>query len=148
MKFEYKKQPDFRNPQKPWTSRPFIPVRLFHNNSRFEVYALVDSGADVCLFHVSIGEAIGINVKAGERQEFHGIEGKGGIDVYFHSIKLQIIGTSEKIVVRAGFIDSKSVSAILGQQDFFDNYHIAFKKDKEVVEIKERPKKSKQKKKD
>lgn len=135
MKFDYLKQPNFRDPQKPWVSRPFIPVRLFYKDSHVDLFALVDSGADACLFHNSVGKALGISIEQGEKQMFYGIEA-GGVDVYFHQIKLQVRGASEVIAIKAGFVDSKNVSGILGQQDFFENYKITFERSKEVVEIK------------
>jgi hypothetical protein len=60
MKFDYLKQPNFNDPQKPWISRPMIPVRLFHQGKHVDVYALVDSGADTSLFHASLATTLGI----------------------------------------------------------------------------------------
>jgi len=134
MKFDYLKQPNFRDPQKPWVSRPFIPVRLFYQNSHIDLFALIDSGADACLFHISLGRALGIPVEQGERQVFYGIEASG-VEVYFHQIRLEIRGVAGTIVIKAGFVDSKNVSGILGQQDFFENYKITFERSKEIIEI-------------
>lgn len=40
-----------------------------------------------------------------------------------------------KIKITAGFIDSDSVNALLGQEGFFDNYRIKFEKDHDAFEI-------------
>lgn len=37
--------------------------------------------------------------------------------------------------MEVGFTDSPGVAAILGQAGFFDNYHIKFERDKEIIEI-------------
>lgn len=134
MKFDYLKQPNFLNPNKPWISRPLIPVRLLYNNKYLDVYALIDSGADASIFHYSIGKELGIDVEAGRKEKFFGISADS-IEVYFHKIKLQIRGLSEIIKIEVGFTDSKGVGAILGQNGFFENYHIKFERDKERVEI-------------
>lgn len=134
MKFDYLKQPNFLNPQKPWISRPLIPVRLLHKEKHLDVYALIDSGADASVFHSSIARELGINIESGRQEQFSGIS-EGSIEVYFHIIKLQIKGTSDLIELEAGFTGSKGVGAILGQAGFFDNYYIKFERNKERVEI-------------
>lgn len=134
MKFDYLKQPNFLNPQKPWISRPLIPVRLINKDKQLKVYALLDSGADASLFHSSIAKELGIDMETGRRESFFGISGEN-INVYFHSINLQIIGSSETVELEAGFTDSKGVAAILGQTGFFENYHIKFERDKERLEV-------------
>lgn len=134
MKFDYLKQPNFLNPNKPWVSRPLIPIRLLYKNKHIDVYALIDSGADASIFHSSIGVELGINIKFGRKEQFFGIS-EGGIEVYFHKVKLQIKGLLEIIKLEIGFTDSKKVGAILGQSGFFENYHIKFERNKERVEI-------------
>jgi hypothetical protein len=134
MKFDYLKQPNFLNPQKPWISRPVIPVRLSYKDKYLDVYALIDSGADASIFHSSIAKELDIDIVSGRKEKFFGISGEG-IDVYFHKVQIQIIGSSESIGIEAGFTDSKGVGAILGQAGFFENYHIKFERDKERVEI-------------
>jgi hypothetical protein len=39
------------------------------------------------------------------------------------------------IEIEAGFVDSPSVSAILGQEGFFDAFKIKFEKDHNIIEI-------------
>jgi len=134
MKFDYFKQPNFLNPNKPWISRPLIPVRLLYNDKHIDVYALIDSGADASLFHSSIGKELGIDIGVGRKEKFFGISADG-IDVYFHKVQLQIKGLSEIIDLKVGFTESKGVGAILGQSGFFENYHIKFERDKERIEI-------------
>lgn len=135
MKFEYLKQPNFADPNRPWVSRPLIPVRLFHKDKQVDVYALVDSGADVSLFHTSLAKELGIDITNGRKQTFFGISAGVGVLAYFHLIKLQVLGASEAVEFEAAFTDSMGVGAILGQSGFFDKYHIRFERDKERIEI-------------
>ncbi|MEK7181087.1 MAG: retropepsin-like aspartic protease [Patescibacteria group bacterium] len=135
MKFDYLKQPNFNNPNQPWVSRPFVPVRLFNGGKKIDIYALVDSGADASLFHSSLAKELGIDLVAGRKQTFFGISSGPGIEVYIHPIRLQVVGASETFEIEAGFTESQGVGAILGQSGFFDRYHIKFERDKERIEI-------------
>jgi len=138
MKFPYLKQPT-ADPSAPWISRPVIPVRLFYRGTPFDVYALLDSGADVTLFHSSVARALGIDLATGRQVAFRGIAGDA-VAGYFHTIQLQLIGSPEVIELEAGFTDAPGVRAILGQTGFFEHYRITFDRSKELIEI--RPKKA------
>ncbi|OHA73000.1 MAG: hypothetical protein A3A27_00785 [Candidatus Wildermuthbacteria bacterium RIFCSPLOWO2_01_FULL_47_18] len=135
MKFDYLKQPNFRDPNKPWISRPVIPVALHYKDKRVKVFALVDSGADISLFHASLGQALGIDVTGGRKMTFFGISEGAGVEVYMHTIDLEVVGDSTSFEMEVGFTDSKGVGAILGQAGFFDHFHIKFERDKERVEL-------------
>jgi predicted aspartyl protease len=133
MKFSYSKIPH-SHPSKKWISRPMITVTLHGPRGSVNVHALLDSGADKCLFSNQIGEEIGLNVKEGEEEIFGGIEG-GRVKSYLHEIEVQIFGDSKKIKVVAGFTDARGVNAILGQEGFFDAFRIKFEKDRDAIEI-------------
>jgi hypothetical protein len=126
MKFEYLKQPNFNDPQKPWIARPMVPIRLSHQGKHIDVYALVDSGADTALFHSSIAIELGIDIKKGRKQAFRGIAENAAVDGYFHRVSLQVIGAPTPIEMEIGFTESKGVGALLGQTGFFDAYDIRF----------------------
>ena len=113
MRFPYLKQPYSLNPSAPWVSRPFIPVTLSSSDRQVTVYALVDSGADITLFHSSLAKGLGIDLEAGRQSRAYGISGRD-IDVYFHRVKLQVAGMTESIELEAGFTDSPRVAALLG----------------------------------
>lgn len=133
MKFPYIKLP-FKDPTLKWVARPLIPIRIFGPKVVWEGYALIDSGADRCLFNLEIAQDIGLDLSESQIQNFGGIEG-GSIKAKLHKIKLQVVGIEEKVEVTAGFVSSNSVSAILGQEGFFDNLRIKFEKDHGIVEI-------------
>jgi len=63
-RFDYRKIPDRTSPSKFWVKRPKLQVTLFNGSKRQVVISLVDSGADVCLFHSSIADRLGIDVKS------------------------------------------------------------------------------------
>ncbi len=133
MRFPYVKFP-FKDPKRRWVSRPLILIRLFGPKGVWEGYGLIDSGADRCLFNSEIAKDIGLNLSESRTENFSGIEG-GNIKAKLHQIKLQIVNLEEKIEVVAGFVESKAVSAILGQEDFFDSFKIKFERDHGIIEI-------------
>ena len=65
-----------------------IPAHDSERSKRFD--AIIDSGASGCLFHASIGRAIGLNIEAGERTETLGIAGE--TKVFLHNIWLYAPG--------------------------------------------------------
>ncbi len=67
-----------------------IPVRLFHADRHVVVEALIDSGADITLFHSSLAEVLGIPVESGRHTVAQGISGDP-VDVYFQRIKFQVV---------------------------------------------------------
>jgi hypothetical protein len=133
MKFPYIKIPQ-KDPTKKWISRPLIPVIIFGPKSNIKVLALINSGADKCLFNAQIGREIGLEVEKGKPETFMGIEG-GRLVAYINKIKLQIIGIENIIEIEAGFVDSLAVDVILGQEGFFDAFKIKFEKDHNIIEI-------------
>jgi len=133
MKFSYFKIPG-NDPTRKWISRPIIPVMLVGPKKSIMVDALIDSGADKCLFHSDIGREIGLDIEKGREELFSGIEG-GKVKSFIHKIQLRIIGIEKEIEISVGFTDVSGVFAILGQEGFFDAYKIKFEKDHNSIEI-------------
>ena len=133
MKFPYIKTPA-NDAKRPWVSRPIIPVMLIGPKGTVIVDALIDSGADISMFHKDIGKEIGIDFAQGEQETFSGVEG-GKMVCYMRDIHLQVVGLNEKIKISAGFSDVSGIFAILGQEGFFDRYKIKFEKDHNAIEV-------------
>jgi aspartyl protease len=140
MQFEYKKVPIPEDPNAPWFPLPLVKVRLSYKDRIIQFDALIDSGADVSLFHASAAKALGINLRGGIKQDYFGVSGHK-IEAYFHTVKFQIVGEAESIELAVGFTASEGVSALLGQADFFQAYKISFERYKERIEISPAPKK-------
>jgi hypothetical protein len=133
MNFRYERQVDFRNPRLPWTSRPIVRVRLSFGDRRQAVLALIDSGADITLFHISLAKTLGIEHFEREGRVY-GISGEM-MPIYYHKLKLQLDGTDEPMEIEAGFVDSPGVGALLGQSGFLEHFRICFDRRKEEIEI-------------
>jgi hypothetical protein len=137
MKFKYKKFVVSNGT----ILRPVIPVKLKSASENFDYEALVDSGADICIFHSEIGELLGIDVPKGKPYEIFGVGGKASI-YYLHKIMIEV--GNRRYEIEAGFMPSVSGHmmrhGIVGQKGFFDNFIVKFDLLKEEIELKARNK--------
>jgi hypothetical protein len=136
MTFEYLKYNNPADPNAPALRLPVIPILLTYKNKQQSILALIDSGADVCVFHSSIGKTLGIDVSSGRPETLGGISGTGHeITAYFHLVRLTVAGLNS-IDLEVGFTDSDGIySGLLGQQGFFDEYEVRFLRFKDQIEI-------------
>ena len=100
-----------------------VAVLYKHARSK-RLEADVDSGAPVCLFHGSIGKALGMRVEDGIEGPLGGVIGGVRKKVYYHDVRIELLG--QMLALRAGFSDDLSVAAILGRSGFFDSFTITF----------------------
>src|SRR3989344_3066142 len=131
MKFDYKRYGK--------TLRPVIPVTIQRGDVKVGYEVLVDSGADLCIFHEEIGMALGIHVRTGEKREVFGIGGKASL-YYLHTITLIVGGWPHKVEV--GFMPDVAGRVmpygVVGQKGFFNLFVVKFDLAKEEVELKPR----------
>jgi hypothetical protein len=97
-----------------------LPAKNSPRSERFD--AIIDSGASSCIFHASIGRAVGLDVEKGKPTETLGIA--GAMRVYVHEISLYAPGGI--IVTVAGFSDALPIAGLLGMSGFFENFRIVF----------------------
>src|SRR5205085_12387719 len=85
MKFAYKR---FAS----GTERPIIPiiVRNPANQQSARYLALVDSGADCCIFAAEIGELIGLDVTAGAERRVCGVVAGQVRPYYLHEVEIEV----------------------------------------------------------
>jgi len=115
---------------------PMIPVVI---RARYitKLYALVDSGATVSLFHISVADDAGIDLKDAEKEYLAGVGGY--IPAYIKKeVKLEIEGLG-KLEVPVAFTEYISSDlAILGRQGFFDHFEIVFREWRRELELRPR----------
>ena len=138
LKFDYRKfpaEPSEAFPRRFSANRPVIPVTLINNGKRIKYLCLIDSGADLCIFHAEIGEQIGVEVEKGKLLDFSGISASN-MKAYFHDIRIDVGGY--EFDCYAGF--SRDLDrlpyGVLGQQGFFDLFISMFDYSKGRVELK------------
>lgn len=124
MRFDYKR---FRVAGAVDYTRPIIPVLLRNPRNRSSpaigYEALVDSGADYCIFSSEIAELLGIDTVAGERHVASGVVAGENRPVYFHAIEIEVgpIGHGQRLPIWAGFMPDLAGNGhgILGRHGFF-----------------------------
>ena len=142
LKYDYRKfasKPSEAFPRRFSFSRPVIPIQLIRGANKVRYFAIIDSGADFCVFHASIGEIIGLTIESGKSQNFCGVAGspkaKDGMLAYFHDIQIEIGGY--RFDCWAGF--SRGIENLpygfLGQLGFFNLFNVHFDYKKEGIEL-------------
>jgi hypothetical protein len=124
--------------------RPLLPIGIKHGNEELYELALVDSGADNCVFHKDIADALGIDLSSAEEVELGGINSdepiigfiaevslgvqpyQGASSCYYYGDNIPVIFSDQ--VSDNGF-------AVLGQIGFFDNFDVRFSYQKKSVKI-------------
>ena len=151
MKFPYTKFQDHPSPRHTVTIlRPVIPVGIRCRGKTLPgLYnVLIDSGADDCIFHAEVGEAVGIDVKVGPAKTYGGV-GFGELTGYLHAVEIQVGGQWVECRVAFAYgmrrphptfpwMGQGLRYGILGQEGFFDKFKVIFDYSAEEIEL--RPK--------
>lgn len=102
--------------------RPLVEIEIVGPQGKLKELALVDSGADRSLFHREIAEYLGIDLTHAERRRTIGVTGEA--EVLYAEVAITLAGAPKQIRPPVGFIDTPYVSALLGQEGFFDAHRI------------------------
>ncbi|OGC87870.1 hypothetical protein A3D70_00020 [Candidatus Adlerbacteria bacterium RIFCSPHIGHO2_02_FULL_54_18] len=125
--------------QKGVVPRPVIPfqIGLTEATATHGFYALIDSGADMCLFSPAVADAIGIpDITTGSKDSVSGVVAGSKADYYVHQVVIKVGGWPYKISV--GFMPSLAQLGygIFGQKGFFDNFVVKMNLKKCEIELK------------
>lgn len=140
MNFKYRKFPV--NPKncpfkdKKSVLRPVIQIDFETPKGKFGYLVLIDSGADYCIFHASIGEQLGLKIKTGKPLTFFGTSGKPQ-KAYFHKITFGIGGCPHTGEVGFSYDMEKLAYGLLGQDGFFDRWIVKFEYHKQNIDLRE-----------
>ena len=117
--------------------RPVIEIKVKSNSNSLKYHVLVDSGADMSLFHAEVAEALGIDINKGRKGLVTGIGGKSS-EYFLHKINIEVGGWEQQINV--GFLPTiggrSAPYGIVGQKGFFENFVVKFDLNKEEIELK------------
>jgi hypothetical protein len=109
-------------------------VRLINGDSHKDVISLIDSGADLCLFHSDIGRMLSLEIEAAPELAFQGVSGAKEV-AYLHRVDLVVRGLTP-ITLDIGFTKSMVAgTGLLGQQGFFEQFDINFRLSQKLFEL-------------
>lgn len=117
----------------PQIYRPIIPIFLKSETVFIFYRAIIDSGADHCIFSTNIADLLEIELLAKDKVNFRGV-GKGDIAGYWKEVIIRIGGISYSVNVIFAEI-SDFGHGILGQKGFFDHFDVKLSYVKQKIEI-------------
>ncbi|OGY31240.1 MAG: hypothetical protein A3C02_03000 [Candidatus Andersenbacteria bacterium RIFCSPHIGHO2_02_FULL_45_11] len=117
---------------------PFVNLDVINSeNGRLKnVFALVDSGSESNIFRMDVAEELGLDVSSGEKVVFGGY-GSGKIDGMLLPVDMQLwLGnTPHRWKAEVIFSDAAKERQVLGQEGFFDQFEITFRRKSAEFEI-------------
>ena len=126
-------------PERTFILRPMLSIWLSHGEKKIHTLALLDSGADDCLFPALLGREIGLDVEEGKKQFFSGVGSAGNVS-YFHKVKIAFKLNEHPFEFEcyAGFSTAMDLVkfGLLGRYGFFDLFkRLCFDTENSLVEI-------------
>ena len=128
IKYKYKKAGNFY--------RPIIDITLKQDKIEFGYFALVDSGADFCIFHTGIASLLKIDINKLKKDTFSGI-GKGKkLTSYLGAIEIGVKNYFYNTPVFFSDEISTNSYGVLGQVGFFDRFKVNFNYKNKTIFVK------------
>jgi hypothetical protein len=144
MKFNYYKVPLSEKENSgffgSWILKPIVPIGVTCGDKKIRYAALVDSGADFCIFSAEVGEYLGLDVRKGLRHTFGGIQVGNPSEVFFHEVTLNVGGWDHQTKIGFSYDIAPRGYGVLGQKGFFDGFFVGFDFSKEEIELKKKNK--------
>jgi hypothetical protein len=104
--------------------RPALKVILWYSHKHtVPLIAILDTGADHCIFDAQIGQQLGVPVTRGDQVDISGIGG-GPIVGFMHTLSISVAGCNYKSPIV--FAYNIPATGILGQTGFFDHFVARF----------------------
>lgn len=116
----------------PQIIRPIIQIVL-KAKGKFVIYlALIDSGADYCIFNIQVAKELGIPLQS-RKVSLKGI-GREKVTGYLGKVEMSINGASYDLIAIFAQI-SDFGHGILGQKGFFDHFDVKLSYQKQAIEL-------------
>lgn len=107
--------------------RPIVKLSLLGNSRTLTCFAMIDSGADHCIFPRSFMQSLGIDPLQAPAEMTFGV-GTMGVPTHFADVNIDLQGLI-RFPVYAGFttgLDPMGLG-LLGQIGFFDRFNLGFR---------------------
>lgn len=118
--FRYKSE---RGAHRKLVRRPVADIWLRSNGGWLEFHPYIDSGADITLIPLSLGELLGFKVEGEKIEEIGGI--RGAVPVIYKKWKIKIGERILPVLIAWALIEE--VPPLLGRTDIFDVFDVSFK---------------------
>jgi len=112
--------------------RPVAHAVLKVGSFIIEIPLYIDSGADISLIPLGLGEALGFRQNSSQIREIKGVSG-GKVPYIIKKVKIYLGGT--EIEARIAWALTEEVPPLLGRLDIFDRFKIIFDEQRKVVEF-------------
>ena len=99
-----------------------IPVRLIFGERDVRFTAIVDTGSTFCVFERIFAESLGLDIEAGDRQEFRTAAGR--FVAFGHELTLSTLGLEIDATVYF-FADAAIRKNVLGRRGWLDRVRLA-----------------------
>jgi hypothetical protein len=140
--FTFPAPPAAAFPTRNQIKRPILQLTLQRGNKQVNTFAIVDSGADECIFPASIGIALGVPIPNPNVYVFSGTADQPQ-NAYFDDIHvfIQTFDNPPQVAFEfdlyAGFCDSLEHVGLglLGQNGFFSKFKVMMDQPNHVLEI-------------
>jgi hypothetical protein len=133
-------------PERTSVSRPIVALHLARDGKEMVVFAIVDSGADQCVFPASIAEALGIRIPNQRASAFSGSSQLSQV-AYFDQVQATILPMDAPNIepgqeplsfpLYAGFCETLEHvgMGLLGQEGFFSRFTLRFETAQNYFEV-------------
>jgi hypothetical protein len=125
-------QPDRAFPARRRLRRPILGILLRNGEKSYTTMAIVDSGADFCVFPTKVAEQLGIDIPNDHDTIFTGTADTSQV-AYFATVQATIWNANVdeapiEFDLYAGFCDTLDHvgMGLLGQEGFFSRFEISF----------------------
>src|SRR2546430_13692960 len=105
-----------------------------NNKKQVEVGCLIDSGANDIFLNTRLADALGVDITKGATQEYQGIT-SAPVRASEQFLSLHVEDDMSQFNVACSFLPDLPVFGLLGQNGFFDNYKVVFKRYDNTFEL-------------
>ncbi len=135
MKYDYRAYGAELDEQGKLLRMPFVKVIITGTKGSKEMTALVDSGSQFCLANIDFAEYLGISPDMTKGIPIYGVVGTDNRKFAYPADVLVEVKGQAPITLPVYFMETDSFSFVLGQNGFFDNFTVRFKKKAKTFEI-------------
>lgn len=134
MRFDYTPVPT-KLPSRPYIHRPLFDVVLRGKSRALQIKAVIDTGADLCIFNYEVGEQLGFHPdQEGKREDIYGIEGTP-VETWIMNVQIFVPAFNKSFDTEVGFIRSKIAVLLLGQRGFFDHFKVTIERSNDSFDL-------------